>query len=147
MGASNSHILGKNKTVLIGQTSLRLCQNNSIRLLSLFIFKAASKELLQNVKDLLYIWLPTDIKGYRQGRLYQSFWSCHFKSLVIKNSKVPHINHGGKIYPLGLLQGVTVQSQRLMGRYRSHNVRGRGQGSSKFGGNICRKACAQACQR
>lgn len=70
MGASNSHILGKNKTVLIGQTSLRLCQNNSIRLLSLFIFKAASKELLQNVKDLLYIWLPTDIKGYRQGRLY-----------------------------------------------------------------------------
>lgn len=99
-----SHILSKNKPVLLGQTALRLWLYNLIRLSSLFLKKAASKQPPQNVKAPLHVLLPSDIKSHQQGRHYWSSSAFHCKPLVITNCEVPHINRGGKTHLLGLLK-------------------------------------------
>ena len=104
MLTSRSHILRKNKPVLLGWTALRLCLNNLVSVVFSKKKKNCIKTATSKCQGPLHMQLPTDIKSHQQGKHYWSLSGFHCKSQVITNIEVPHINHGGKIHLLGLLK-------------------------------------------
>ena len=99
-----SHILSKNKPVLLGQTALRLWLYNLIRLSSLFLKKSCIKTATSKCQGPTTHVAAHWYQKSPAGRHYWSSSAFHCKPLVITNCEVPHINRGGKTHLLGLLK-------------------------------------------